>query len=188
MAHKYFTLPFLIFLLIALALVFPANAQNDDALVAPQQQETMAPPNRYSDIPDVYLIEAMNYAQECSDSQVMQLYYDCRCMGAEYLERRIALGPEAPRSQVAQRIGPACADGTGIAGSLYQDCKKNYVQVPANVGVEDYCSCYGNTYAKMFERMNRPLLSREHVALMTQARVACANPSTARRIFGYVPN
>lgn len=172
--------------LLAACILFISGAYAQDAtLLSPQEP---AEHHRYDDVPDEYLIEAMDFADECSNDQSMPLYYDCRCMGAEYLERRIKLGPDAAASLVRQTIGPSCADGTGIAGRFYEDCAQNYVSVPDNVSVEDFCSCYGNTYAKMFERLDRPLMSREHIQIMTMARVTCRDPNQARRIFGYVPN
>lgn len=161
-----------------------------DSVLFEDEADLLAPDNQFDDtsiydlIPDEYITEAVNYVRECEVNSLMSKYYDCRCMGVEYLDRRISLGPDAPASQLAQTIGPLCADGTGIAGRFYEQCSADYLNVPVGVDIDEYCACYANTYAKLFENYGRPLYSRDHVKLMTRARLSCRNPGLAQRFYG----
>lgn len=172
----------------------PVQEDSDDfapSLLAPtprqSEQNTSTSRDDLKDIPDEYIEEAIAFGRECSSDPQMQLYFDCRCMTVKYLDRRIELGKDAHFSAVRLGVGPQCADGTGIAGQLFEGCKGRYSQIPAGKDPEDFCSCYGNTYAKLYENYGRVLRSPQHVSFMAQARMACTNSENARRIYGNNP-
>lgn len=140
--------------------------------------------NDYTDIPDEWIKEAQAFGKECAQSRIMPMYFDCRCMEVQYLDRRITLGPETDKSVLVQGIGPKCSDGTGISGHLYNNCKQYSLLLPADIDLEKFCSCYGNTYAKEYEQLNISLNSQQHIGLMSMARLTCRNPRAARFIYG----
>ncbi len=155
-----------------------------EEIVIPLTPPVSPAPNPYDDIPDAYIAEAVAFVQDCENNSRTSLYYDCRCMGAEYLDRRIALGPDAPASQVQLRINSVCADGTGIAGDMYESCTADYLTLPQGFKAEEFCACYANTYAKFFEGLQGPLHTETHIDLMTRARLTCRDPGLAQRFFG----
>ncbi|MGB0718868.1 MAG: hypothetical protein ACPGRX_00225 [Bdellovibrionales bacterium] len=159
-----------------------ADAKIDSAPAPPQTSPQTK--DKYDDVPAAWLDEAFAFGEECRASVKMRQYYDCRCMAVRFLDKRIEYGEGADRTVLMQRIGPECADGTGIAGRLYETCKADYVSIPVGLDIEEYCTCYASTYAKMFEKLDRSLGNKQHVALMTRAKVTCRNPDAARKFYG----
>ena len=155
-----------------------------EALLSAPQEESAPGNNPYEDVPDDYLREAIAYQEECESSSKMSNYYDCRCMSAEYLDRRIEMGERATPSAIKLSIGTICADGTGIAGDLYEDCRSDFARdadFEPGTDPEEFCSCYGNTYAKLYESYGKVLNSNDHVRLMTTSRLVCSRPERAQR-------
>ena len=137
-----------------------------------------------SDIPDEYIIEASQFGEKCRNDYTMPLYFDCRCLGVKYLDARIEMGPDASPSGVQNRLGKACKDGTGIAGQLYEECLNDFVNAPTHLDPEEYCSCYGNTFAEYFEDLPGRMNPRTKIALLSKAKLTCQDPAAARRIYG----
>lgn len=171
-----------LFFLIFVFCISPVIAQVTDPLgaLAPSEEGT---PRDLSLIPKEFIVEALNFSEECNDSRVMSMYFDCQCMASAFLDARIEAGPDADRSVIVQRVGQGCADGSGIAGSMYESCKGD-VLVPVELDIEEYCTCYANTYARLYEGMNTNLNSKRHVRLMTQSKLTCRNPGLAARLYG----
>ena len=94
------------------------------------------------------------------------------------------MGPDASPSGVQNRLGKACKDGTGIAGQLYEECLNDFVNAPTHLDPEEYCSCYGNTFAEYFEDLPGRMNPRTKIALLSKAKLTCQDPAAARRIYG----
>lgn len=171
-------------------LLFPISAPPSDSVLFDDDKDLLAPeaplegPSIYDLLPDEYIKEAIEYVRACEQNTLMSRYYDCRCMGVEYLDERIQAGPEAPASQLALTLGPRCVDATGISGRFYEQCSADYLSVPVGFDIDEYCECYANTYSKLFENYGRALYSRDHVKLMSRARLTCRNPGLAQRFYG----
>lgn len=151
--------------------------------LAPEEEKRV---NRsdLSDIPDEYIIEASKFGEECRNDRKMPLYFDCRCVAVRYLDTRIELGPESTPSAVRNQLGAACKDGTGIAGQLYERCLLDINNAPTHLDPEEFCSCYGNTFAKYFEDFDQVMGTKAEISLKSKARLTCQDPVTARRIYG----
>lgn len=159
------------------------SSSAEEDISAPQKDEPKAKMDM-SDIPDEFIDEASQFGEDCRNHHEMPMYFDCRCMGVKFLDARMELGASASKSEVQNRLGKACKDGTGIAGQLYERCLNDFVNAPENVGPEEYCSCYGNTFAKLFEDWPSLLTQSAKVALTSKAQLICQNPEAARRIYG----
>lgn len=137
-----------------------------------------------SDIPDEFIIEASEFGEYCRNDHTMPLYFDCRCKAVSYLDERIKRGPDASGSSIRIAIANLCKDGTGISGHVYEKCLNDFVNAPKHLDPEEFCSCYGNTYAEYFEDFAGPLTAKADVAITTKAKTVCQDPAAARRIYG----
>lgn len=181
----WFTFLYLTFCLLSPSAASLAQESFDPAdILAPREGNKPDLKYKDEDLPIEFIKEALNFGEECGDSRIMSMYFDCHCMATEFLDQRIKLGPETDKEVIAQNVGPQCADGAGIAGRLYETCKQDYVSVPVELDLEEFCSCYGNTYAKLYERLGITLNSTKHIRLMTQSKLACRNPNLAQRFYG----
>ena len=162
------------------------NLDDPADLMAPKEEPAIRKKDM-SDIPDEYIMEATQYGEECRNDDKLPLYFDCRCMTVHYLDVRKKLGPEASVSAVRSQLGGRCKDGTGIAGVAYEKCLGNFLLAPKNVNLEDFCGCYSNRFAKMYESLPGAMSARAEIALKSRARTECASPETARRIYGIRP-
>jgi hypothetical protein len=143
--------------------------------------------NPYEDLPDSYIQEAQNYYLNCQKDTNMNRYYDCKCMGAEYLNTRIDMGPKATSSAIGIRIVTKCADATGAAGYEYDKCLTKRPPQGMTLPFEDYCACYANTYAKLFEYSQVEASSKVFLAISMQASIACSEPALAQKMFPESP-
>lgn len=158
--------------------------------MAPEVSDADAPKGQIRDlsaIPDHYIREATAFGEKCRNHHERPLYYDCRCLGVEYLDARIRLGASASASAIENQLGAKCKDGSGIAGQHYQRCLNDFVNAPKHLDPEEYCRCYGNSYAKYFERLQGKLTVKGNISLMSRAKLTCSNPKAAQRIYGNIP-
>lgn len=169
---------FFFLLLGFLALLLPAHAlAQDDA----------APAAGFADIPDEYIAEAVAFNERCEADIDMRMYKDCDCLASKYLDERIKRGPQAGVASIAMFIEEACPDATEAAGIKYQTCMSSGPMMPPKIPLEEFCQCYANTYAKLFEAYSPEANSRTFVALGTRAHVMCSNPEAARKLYPGMP-
>lgn len=177
-----------ILLLTLLLLAFasaPLYAQESQTVLSPPETTEEAPetPSPYEDVPDEYLIEAQNYFESCeADSNISQ-YYDCRCMAAQYLDERIKTGPKTAPSSITMEIGRGCMDEASIAGNTYEECLSRAPVLPKNMSVEKYCSCYANSFARIYSRSGVELSSKSKIKIQAQAGVICEDPALGRKLY-----
>ncbi len=152
----------------------------------PQTQTPPAPKNDLDDVPDEYIEEAINYNKYCHSTSLSR-HQNCECLAARYLDKRIEIGPEADRSSIMLAIEGKCPDATEAAGHHYNRCISNATIMPPKIPIEEFCECFANTYAKLFERYELKPNSRTFVSLQTQAMVTCRNPEMAKKLYPYQP-
>lgn len=187
---------FSIFLvLLTLALLAPGNARAENSPPSDKQKlhETLknAPaqtpksdPDPYMDLPDQYIQEAQRYYALCERTGTMRMYYDCKCLASTFLDKRIEMGPDTSDRAVAMAIAGKCADATKAAGYEYEECVKQGAVMPLNIPVEEYCACYANTFAKLYEKYNyNGPSARTFTHFQSQAYVTCNDPEAAKKLF-----
>ncbi|MCE7887612.1 MAG: hypothetical protein DYH13_08965 [Alphaproteobacteria bacterium PRO2] len=173
---------------------FPAWAQNDAAPSDKQMlQETLknAPAHNpapaldpYADLPEDYIQEAQKYYALCESDASLYLYYNCKCLGSKFLDKRIELGPEATYTAVVLDIRGECADASRAAGYEYEQCVNNGAMMPYNIPVEEYCACYANTFAKLYEQNSYDGPgARVFTHFQAQAYLTCKNPALAAKFY-----
>lgn len=157
------------------------------ALATSSAAQTPAPAdNSYENVPDEYLAEADAFHAECATTAKMNHYYDCECLTVKYLDERIKRGKTAADSSIMQAIQEQCADATEAAGYLYNQCLGDPM-IPAEIPAEEFCTCYANTYATLYERYGAEPNSQTFVEVQTEAMVTCRNPNLAKRLYPYHP-
>lgn len=164
-----------------------APALEDTLNTSPRQQQPEA--NPYANLPQEYIDEASAYYAECERTFTMRQYYNCKCWATAYLDKRIELGPDSHHDNIRMAIQHDCIDATAAAGYEYEQCLNNGTIMPQNIAPEEYCSCYANTYAKLFEMVRASPNSQVFMHLQTQAYIACKDPELAERLFPIkIPN
>ena len=162
----------------------PAEKTPKDSAVDMAAPEAEQSASDLSDIPDEYIIEASQFGEYCRNDHTMPKYFDCRCMAVAYLDKRIERGPYVSASSIRNKITKECKDASGAAGDVYQHCLTDIENAPTHLDPEEYCSCYGNTYAETFERFNGLVTAKTDVALKARAKTICSDPLTAQQIYG----
>ncbi len=162
-----------------LIIVFPAHSLHAQEGAKPDNGQKTG----LSDVPDEYLKEAQAYYESCEANGNISAYYDCRCMAAQYLDKRIERGPDITPSSIVLSIGPGCMDSARIAGSNYTECLSRAPVLPTNQSVEEYCTCYANKFAKIYSRSGLDLSSESKVALQAQAGIICENPALGKQLY-----
>lgn len=171
-------------LIFALMLLVPFGAGPAFAQQAPPAGTGAAPgaPPAMSEVPDAYIDEAMAYYDTCQQRNVMNQYYDCKCLSVKFLDQRVARGPHVNRDEIARSLQSECRDPVGAAGPAYNECLKTASTMKPGTDPEKMCACVGNTYAKMIARDKPVIDSRSMVRYKSMARVICESPETAQRL------
>ncbi len=192
------SLRFVFFTLAALFFAGPAFAADSAAFNAPSAFSKAEPvfpdhpdfvppdegPNPYKDVPDAYLNEARAFNARCDSNPTMRQYYNCECLAAKYLDTRISMGKNADSSVIELAISRQCADASGAAGYQYRGCMQNPMMPSDRTGsAEEFCTCYANTYARIYERAKIAPSSKAFVQIRTQSLMACSDPRLANRLF-----
>ena len=163
----------------------PLAQDSIDALLGKPKkvEKKAAPSNDLSDIPDAYFAEAKAYNDQCRGTPHLNNYYDCDCMAARLLDQRIQRGPDVNQSSILLKLGGKCKNAANMAGSEYSKCMTSYFNLPKNIPAEEYCSCFANTYAKIFELSNAKPSAKLSMAIHKRASLSCKNPELAKRLY-----
>jgi hypothetical protein len=150
---------------------------------APEQKPKERP---FADVPDAFFVEADQFIQQCESNPNMRQYYNCECLGYEYLNIRIKK-PKIDRTSIIADIKTKCLDASGAAGAEYDRCMGNFPLLPDRVKPEEYCQCFASTYAKLFEKYKLSVSSKVIVELQTQAYISCTDPALSQKLYPYQP-
>lgn len=151
-----------LYLLLATFLFFPP-AQSQTYYELPRKNEKADPTPEQID-------EAFALHDRCATSDMLQRFYDCDCLSANFLDLR-ARAPSARQDSLLSSAQKKCANTTNIAGDAYQSCIGWATQLRTDY--ERFCACYANTYAKDFTR--RPSDSiRGRERMMTASLDKCS--------------
>lgn len=127
--------------------------------------------------PEEVMEEAEYVFQACDTNVFQRDYFDCACIAGTFLQARDKYGSVAPQEEIISDIlngrNARCANPTGIAGKLYQNCMDtSAVTREYNKDNEEFCTCVGNTTARRFTA--RPALNSSYIArLESRALVDC---------------
>lgn len=159
---------------------------------AVKAQETIQPPplsqfEDLSSLPDEYIEESFAFHNECTGDNDYYNYYDCNCLAMAYLDARVKAGAETHHSLLKQNIRKLCLDPTGMTGELFNNCLNDRPDSFSDLPQEEFCTCYANTFGKLFEYYKIPPSSSVTVTMRKQARIACRDRELALRLYPYVP-
>ncbi len=189
--------------ILSLPLVLLVLMWTQVATAADQKPPTMAPspsskgaiqknltdpnsqPPAYTDLPEKFIKEAHAFYDQCANEGGLNTHYNCKCLATKYLDKRIELGPKEQESIILMNIvrSSDCADASVIAGFEYEGCKMRGALMPPNISVEDYCSCYASTYARLFEQSGVEPGTLNELNLKSQAYVTCENPVLGKQLY-----
>jgi hypothetical protein len=171
---KYKILPILTSVVFLLSFSY-ALAQTQPAIT--ESGQTNTPRNNYADIPDEYIEEAIAFGESCKTDENLRQYHDCECLAVKYLDERIKRGPRAHSSSLMLAIEEQCPDATEAAGIRYEQCIQNELNMPQDIPIESFCTCYANTFAELFEAGKYEPGSDTTIRLQTTAMIECNNPA-----------
>ncbi len=176
---RFHSLTMAILALIMMFCTTPTHAQS-----LPDTDRTL-PPEAYDlkNVPDEYIEEALTFADYCEGRESMRQHYNCQCLSTKYLDKRIEGGDRIGRSSIMLAIEEKCADATEAAGVRYQECLGNATLMGVNGDPEEFCQCYANEYAKIYERLSPEPGSTMFVAIQSRAMMHCQNPELAKRFY-----
>ena len=178
---RLFLMPLFCLILTALA-PGPAHAQQEQlqtpadltAPIMPKADDKLLP--SLDDVPDEYIEEAYQFGERCKQDTQMRQYKDCECMAAKYLDRRIAGREKIDSASILMSLERDCVDATEAAGVHFDKCMANGVMTPTDIPIEDYCTCFANTYVELFEAIRPEPGSGAFIKLQTRASMTCREP------------
>ncbi len=151
-----------------------------------KMKQAQTPPPAPGEIPDAYFKEAQTFLEQCQLRPSLSQYHNCDCLASEYLQERLK-DNAASETSIMMIIGKRCIDATEAAGYEYERCLGNTPLLKREMLPEEYCTCFANNYARLFERYKAGVTSKVIVELQTQAHISCANPALAKRLFPFKP-
>jgi len=87
----------------------------------------------------------------CNGRELFASLHDCRCVASNFFEERI-VNPVVSNSiiGIADSVADNCPNIPGVAGYAYTQCYSSHAStIP--YGIEDYCRCYANKFAELYE-------------------------------------
>lgn len=150
----------------------PLEPRVPDALL--NKDKVRLPYKNYSEIPEEAIVEAEAFQKACVADVNLSTYYECDCWAMRFLEARLVRGPDIQQDIIMMDIGSECPNTAAIAGSAYKNCIAQGIDFfPKKQDPEEYCSCVGNSYAKLFERSGQSIDSKLMIQLRTMASLSC---------------
>jgi hypothetical protein len=171
------------FLLVLPFFSMPVAAQ-ETSVPAPVPAPAQAAVNPYADIPDEFIVEARAFYDLCSTTANMFQYYDCKCLAKKFLNKRIEVGPDISKQEITLSIEHECPDASEAAGYEYGQCLGQANLLPkGDIPTEDYCTCFANTYARLYENAGMGPSSTAFINLKARAYTMCQDPKLKAQLY-----
>lgn len=142
-----------------------------DPAVIPELPEDAA---SFGNITEAQLQEADDFFKSCEADQQLSMAYECDCLSANFLNERILRGPEPPRAAILANISNTCPNAAGMAGMTYKTCQNMGTLMPKDQPLDEFCTCFANTYADMYKQSKRAYSSDLRVGLQVRAMRICS--------------
>jgi hypothetical protein len=97
------------------------------------------------------LDEAVKISDSCKAYDYTSIRYDCDCVGLKFLELRRKRGDGASQFELTQTAQQKCPNTPSVAGKIYTECT-GWAPRQRGEDYQEFCSCYGSTYAKLFAK------------------------------------
>lgn len=128
---------------------------------------------KMEEIPQAYLDEAQEFYDSCGSDLVYGTHYDCECLASKYLDERIEEGRFADSSLLKLNIAEQCPSEEKAAAFMYERCSKRGYMAPGRFEIEDYCSCLGNEYARLYSSFKLRFSPKLLINLQSRAMALC---------------
>jgi len=131
-----------------------------------------------SEVTDAQLEEAQHFFNQCKTDKDLSKNYDCKCISANFLQKRIELGPTASEDLVFLEIQSTCPNVVETTGHAYSSCMTRAApRGLRDIGIKDYCECIAREWSKAYERLNGQVDVSIKIAIQSKAQMHCLNPS-----------
>lgn len=132
------------------------------------------PYKNFDEIPEEAVKEAQQVEKDCAADPMLSTYFDCECRAMRFLEARLERGPIDDAGAVMLDIKGECPNTPAIAGAAYKTCIEQGISFfPSGQDPEEYCSCVGRSYAKLYARAGQDFDTQLIVELKTMATLSC---------------
>ena len=104
--------------------------------------------------------EAVGIYQQCTTTSYLSDYHNCSCVAGAFYNARLAKVTITNKSELLGSVLPKCPDLPKIASIKYQQCV-GFAKFQRPDNYDDYCKCYGASFARAYEGLTAPLSSIE---------------------------
>ena len=158
-----------------------AQKKGEPPAAGPVAEKSGSHPDK---IPEAYIKEAEVIHGICKYS--MAKMYDCECIAARFLDKRIAVGADIARTIIMMDIDDQCIDATGSIGDYYERCLDMPLLLPKGAAPEPFCKCYANAVTRIF---NEKKVGQEFsTPIQTKALQECTAKGGAVKTSSETPN
>lgn len=139
--------------------------------------EAGAQPGGEVELSDEQLEDIQQFYNSCTGNYHLSSSYDCDCLAARYTEKKLAQGGEfLSRQEILLQINNTCPNVEGSAGKMFQKCMVLGAPYGYNGSDDDYCECFANNFAKLYEEYGGGTDSSAMIRLQSHARLQCRRP------------
>lgn len=137
----------------------------------------------FSNVTNKQLDEVEAVYQHCTSNPRMKRDFDCECLSASFLEKRLELGPLVNWDSMFIKLRNQCKNVVATTGAEYSYCMKRFGKMYAeNMEPKEYCECYARKWAELFESETKNDLTHTYKEnLKSQARGMCTDEDHALR-------
>jgi len=160
-----------------------SDNNEDAALMSPDTSDTPVKTHdatitqedleRYALVPQSVFDDAQDFFNFCETSPSLNIHYQCQCWAKRYLDEAINIGPGYTRDNVMRVINNDCLDVPRMAGISFNQCINQSLVKPDGKSMEEYCTCYGNAYARNISEGTMSMSSRKISGARSLAIEAC---------------
>lgn len=150
-----------IFMVLLCFMATEAFAQRSNRFKPPPDQtaaqKTQKAKEIYENLPEVDKMRLIDETQEvfdyCDRKDLFSSFHDCSCVASNFFEERILAKPDPSLNiiAIADQVSSGCVNVPGVAGYAYDKCYASYTPV-MKYGHEEFCTCYANEYARLYEK------------------------------------
>ncbi len=152
-------------------------AQNVDTCLTNPEESAAGNATDLSEVTGEQIQESQAVYEHCKASTKLSREYDCECFAAEFLDKRLELGPLPSWDYIFLSLKNDCRNIVATTGYEYSRCMARFGNTPPE-GVEpiDFCECYARRWADLLESFKGNVNNRVKSTFRSRARGYCGNP------------
>ena len=137
----------------------------------------------FSNVTNKQLDEVEAVYQHCISKRSMGSQFNCECLSANFLDKRLELGPLVKWDAIFLRLRNQCRNVIETTGAEYTICMSRFGKVNAKyMEPKEYCECYARKWAELFENeQGGDLTHSRKKSMKSLARGLCIDEDRALR-------